>query len=212
MSEGALTGLEKKALRKEFEHEIMEAFSTYGPDFDKAPLIRKYVEKGLNQSSVYRWFERIKASGAPGREFAKNAREEAARRQAAPETARPISAEIVEQLPVVPAADDVVGIGVGPMVTQLELCINTARRLLKQSEGEGGKIRNARQAMAASEHLRRCVDTMARLTETLIACQNVEDFHKACIDVISSENPEAAQKIILRLRQMNMSRRGGPGA
>ncbi|MCE2580750.1 hypothetical protein LDL36_20325 [Komagataeibacter sp. FNDCR1] len=212
MAKPALDRVRKKELRAEFEKEVMAAFANFGPDFDKSGLMRKYTAAGLNTSSLYRWFDAIKTSGAPGRAFAEKVRDNVRERsQASQEPAVAIGADIVAELPVVPDPDEIVGLGVGKIVDQMQMCMNVARRILKYSFRDDGKPRNAKLALSASEHLRRSVDTMARLYEMMIAYQQVEAFHKTIFEVIRDVDPIVAETILGRLRQLNATQRGGAG-
>jgi hypothetical protein len=61
---------------------------------------------------------------------------------------------------------------------------------------DDGKVRNARLLLAASEHLRRCIETAAKITDTLMRADKVERYHTAIIEEI------AAERILLHISRL----------
>jgi hypothetical protein len=205
-----MTGEERKQLQTAFDDEVVAAIGKFGPDHDKTPLIKKYVALGINQATVYRWYSRVIASGRPGLELADTvaaAAEERASRT--PEPATEAAREVVAIIPKPPRVDEVVSSGVGAVIDKLQTCMGIADELMAHARTAEGKPRNVKLLLAASEHLRRTIDTTIRLQEAVNEVSQVEAFQRAVFDVLREEDPGMVERVLKRLRQLNEQWRSG---
>lgn len=82
--------------------------------------------------------------------------------------------------PVTPA--DIIGDGVVGASERLAQCVGVADSILQKCCGDDGKtIRLPKLALAASEHIRRCVETSIRIAEAIRSISAVDAFHRAVI-------------------------------
>jgi hypothetical protein len=59
--------------------------------------------------------------------------------------------------------------------------------------------------LSATEVLRRSLDTAVKLQQAITDVSQVEKFHAAVIETISEENPATAERLLVRLQQLNAS-------
>jgi hypothetical protein len=92
--------------------------------------------------------------------------------------------------------------GVVPVVELLRGCFQTARDLVKHSTGLDGKVRNARAMLAASEHMRRAIETADTLNKTVGIQEEMDQFHRIVMEEISVEPPNVQERILNRIRNL----------
>jgi hypothetical protein len=63
-------------------------------------------------------------------------------------------------------------------------------------------VRNSKLLLSASEHLRRNLETAARITELMLRSDRIEKFHVAVIEEISRESAVLAERVALRLARL----------
>jgi hypothetical protein len=82
------------------------------------------------------------------------------------------------------------------VVEKLQECVRVAESLMKHARMPDGAIRNSGLLLKASEHLRRTLETAARLQEAMMQVSQVERFHSLIIAEVAKESPEAAERIL----------------
>ena len=110
-------------------------------------------------------------------------------------------ADVAARLPPIPRLEDVRTMGVLPTIELLADCIRHTQDLITHARAKDGAVRNARLLMQASEHLRRAVETAARLNETVAIQRDMERFHETCLEEIGKESPPVQERILNRLRR-----------
>lgn len=80
------------------------------------------------------------------------------------------------------------------------LIIDTHRKVMAVSLYPDGKMRNARQSIAAGEALRRAVESMAKLYETLNNVAMIETFMRITLAEVAKLSPQTAGAIVVELR------------
>jgi hypothetical protein len=64
-------------------------------------------------------------------------------------------------------------------------------------------VRNSRVLLAASERVGRTLERAARIQDSLTQAAPVENFHRAIFAALKEESPEGAERVLVRLRQLN---------
>ena len=68
---------------------------------------------------------------------------------------------------------------------------------------ETGGVRNSKLMLAASESIRRTIETIARVNDSLEQSRQLEAYHAAIFDMLKLEAPETAERVLMRMRQIN---------
>jgi len=198
-------------LRVEVEAAIVAEMKRVGPKaFDRKTIIRQFASSGVHQATLYRWIDKAIESGVPGQAIARQVKSATAariKRHKKPEAAAKAAAtDVVASLPVAVTLDDIAGLGgVVPAIEQLNFIIATCRTIIAQAQGDDPtKVRQPKLAMAACDLLRRSLETGARIAKDLTDVANTQRFHDAIFDILQEESPAFAQKVLVRMRQLNV--------
>jgi hypothetical protein len=189
-------------LQGEFEADLAAEVKRVGgaDHFDKGPLVRAWEDKGISRATLYRWIEAGMKSGRPTQALARDVKAAAkarAKRKRAP--AADAAREIGKKLPVVVTVEDIAKHGTIQVIDQLHTCIQAAQDVLAHARTGDGKVKNAKLLLQASESLRRCLDTAARISDAMYQAAAVERFHKAIVEEVSKESPALAERVLARL-------------
>jgi hypothetical protein len=206
----------RRALRAEVEAALLAELERVGPDrLNRADVLRRFEGRGADRSTLFRWAAALLASGRAGQHLARKVRaataERAVRVPAAP--AADAAREAVERLPVAVRPEDIAG-GPGPIavIERLQTCIRAAEQVMAHARDAEGRVRNARALLAATETLRRCLETAARLHEAMRSVNDVDRFHAAVLAEVAKEAPETAERIVQRLTHLARAWGGDPNA
>ncbi len=100
----------------------------------------------------------------------------------------------------VPGFDKVIGpAGVG-LVEALRSCVTAAHDVMAHSRHPDGKVRLGKSLIGASEHLRKTVETVARIHETMVSTQKLGAFYDALHLELEQEAPDLRARVVARLR------------
>jgi hypothetical protein len=197
---------EKAALRAEVEDAVLQELRRVGPAaFAKMTIARRFLGRA-SQASLYRWVDAALAKAGPklaGEVVA--AAEVRAARTAEPalQAAREAAATT---LPRVPRVEDTAGLGgTVPAIERLGDCIRAAQQVMDYARHADGNVRSAKILLAATEVLRRSLDTAVKLQQAIMDVAQVEEFHTAVVEAIREESPATAERLLVRLRQLNTS-------
>jgi hypothetical protein len=191
------------APRARVEAAVLAEVGRVGPAaFNRTSIVREFLREGAKRTTMFRWIDQILASGSPDQHLAQVVKTAAAKRIAADAGGLSMAGEVRTKLPAVVKVEHIVTAGVVPVIDRLNTCITAADQLMSHARNDDGKVRNARLLLAASEHLRRCVDTAARITDTLMRAEKVERYHAAIIEEIAAENPATAERILMRISRL----------
>ncbi len=188
-------------LKAEVEAAMMEEMARLGVEFRQARIWERFKDRGAGRSTVYRWMELMLRKGAPGAAAAREiegisgelADTEGSIRAVADALPRTVRMDQI----VVPRAAD----GSASVLTRLNDCIVAAEQCMAKARDEEGKPKNSRLLLSAADNLRRCLETGAKLADTLRQISQVDRFHEALIEEVAKESPECAERIALRLGQ-----------
>ena len=193
-------------IRGELETAILAEVERCGLEgWSKDAVIKRFLGRGPSRTSLYRWLGEIVASGRPGQHVAgivKAAVADRAAREANPAAAA--AAEVRTRLPAVVKIDDVAGTGAGLGVIQhLRQCVRVADQVITFARNADGSVRNSKLLLTASEHLRRNLETAAKITDQMLRAERVERFHTAIIEEISKESAVLAERVAMRLARLS---------
>lgn len=197
--------MDRRQLRAEVEAAALAEAERAGADgFRADAVVRRFMESGVDRATLYRWIAALKSSGRMGAHLAARVRAAPAERGAsagvpADDAAREAAALLPR--PLRPEEITVAG-GVVSFTASLRRCVATAEQVLRQSTAPDGSIRTPRLALNASDHLRRCLETAARVAVAMRDLQNLRRFHLAVIDVVRAENPDAAERLLRSLERL----------
>jgi hypothetical protein len=189
------------ALRKDLESAVLVEVERLGLDnWSKDALVKRFMGRGASRTTLYRWASELEASGKPDQHVVRKVREAAAARAViAADPAVAAAAEVGARLPALVKVEHVVSAGAIPVMDRLNQCVMAAAQAVDHARLEDGRIRNAKLLLAASEHMRRCVETAGRITEVMMRAERVERFHAAIIEEIGKEAPVVAERLAMRL-------------
>lgn len=197
---------ERQALKAQLEAAVLAEMERVGPGaFDKAVIWRQFKSHGAGRSTIYRWMDELLKSGRVGRHLARKLREAAADRASrtddpAADTAQAAAAAL---LGVVRPEDIAHAGGVLPAIEKLHSCIRTAEQVMAHARTADGRVRNAKMLLAASEHVRRNVESLIRIRQAVMDLAQLERFHEAIFDVLREESPELVERVVMRLQQLS---------
>jgi hypothetical protein len=191
-------------LRADVEDAVLAEVERVGSGaFNRATVVKVFLARGAKQSTVYRWIDAVLGSGKPEERAARAITAAASERsQRTQDPAKEVAGEVAAKLPTVPRLEHIATVGVVPVIDRLNVCLQVADELMSHARSENGTVRNSRLLLTASEHLRRCIDTAARITDTLMRAEKIERYHSAIIGVIAEESPETAERILARISQL----------
>ncbi len=197
-------------LRKEVEAAALANIERAGPGgIDKAGLVRRFSGRGAGRSTLFRWIQELERTGRAGQHLAHRVKEAAAERAAAPAPPIAIRQAVQPNLPVLPTLDDIAGAGgTIAVIDQLRECTEAARAVMKHARNQDGSVRMGKLLLAASEHLRRNLETAVRLHESIYESAKTEEFHRRIIESIEKvarRHPVVAEEMLLELHRLAAS-------
>jgi hypothetical protein len=206
-----LTADDAAALRAKVERAVTKELERVGPAaFEARQVLQRFMGKGASQATLYRWTKAIIASGKPAEHL--KGKVKAAAKRRAKRTADPASEaarEVVKALPapldvaaaIAPAAPET---GV-PFLDELKGCLARGHKMVDHSLAEDGKLRNAKVFLQGSEHIRRTIETIARVQDGLLQTNQIKRYHQVMFDALRRESPEVVERILIQLRQLNLA-------
>lgn len=198
--------MNRVALRTEVERAALAEVERVGAEaFKPSAIALLYADRGADRATLFRWLAELKKSGRMAVHVAERVRKAAASRAArAPDPAADAAAEVAAMMPRPLGPGDVAGAGgLVEFSAIMSRCISTAERVLRQATAADGAIRQPRLALVASEHLRRCMETAARVAATMREVENLSRFHAEVVDAVRAESPEVAERLTQRLLQIS---------
>lgn len=203
----SITSAQRAALRAEVEAAALAEIERVGPEaLNKNCVAKRFARRGASPATVYRWVDAMVKDGRAGQHLARKVRAavaERAKRHPVPmDAAAHVAAEVMANLPVLVSPDDIAGCG-GTIsaIGQLQDCMHAARQVMKHARTTDGDVRMAKTLLTASEHLRRCLETTARLAEAMRSVAEVDRFHQAVMEEVAREAPAVTERILMRLGQ-----------
>jgi hypothetical protein len=196
-------------LAQEFAERVRQAFDAFGPRINHLPIIAEFQDRGASRSAVWRWWGSAQKAyaeraGDPAMFKRKDGKKPKATARA-PKAAGPppvAAGDVAPPLPAIPSVDDVKTVGLLPVLELLRESIQAAQDIMRHGRLDDGKVRNARLIQSGAEHLRRAVETAARLNESVAVQQEMQAFHRIIMQEIGAEAPDLQQRILSRIRRV----------
>ncbi len=200
----ALTARERQALQRRVVEAAAEQLLRVGPDkFRAATVVEQFADTGIARSSLYRWIAAAHADGKVGQAASQAVRRRVAQRVRKRKPAPDAAAEIAEKLPELIKPDDIVPSRSGSIIDHLRACVDAATKVMAFAKAPDGNVRNPKLLLLASEHLRRCAETVQRIHERIFELQRIEEFHRQIIEEVRKESPACAERILVQLDQLS---------
>jgi len=196
-------------LRRQVVEEVAVALERHGPTATgwKADLVRQYENRGVGRSTLFRWIDEALKSGGAGNRLAKKMKARAEERAAAsPDPVAEVVAEVVQALPPVVRLEDTAQLGgTIAVIDKLRAAVAAAEQVMEYARTEEGKVRMGKLLLAASENLRRCLETAQKLQSGMREVQHIDAFHAniiAMVERIAKRYPGAAEEILVELNRL----------
>jgi hypothetical protein len=196
-------------LRAAVEAAVLVEITRSGPEgFSRADLVKRFIDRGASRATLFSWVGAVLASDKPARAIEKRVATAAKRRaRKEPDPGAAAARDVVAELPPIvslgPALTPDAPDSAIPFMRRLQECFAAADQLLKHARTAEGDVRNARLIVVASEHARKTLETAARIQAGLLELGQTEKFHQAVFDVLKEVDPTVAEKVLIRLRQVN---------
>jgi hypothetical protein len=195
---------EKAALRAELEGAVLEELRRVGPTaFEKMTIARRFLGRA-SLATLYRWVDAALAKAGPKLAGEVVAAAEARAARTAEPALQAARQAVTTTLPRVPRLEDTAGLGgTIPAIEQLGECVRAAQQVMDYARHADGSVRSAKILLTATEVLRRSLDTAVKLQQAVMEVSQVEKFHAAVFETIREESPATAERLLVRLQQLN---------
>ena len=199
----------KAAVYAELHDALVAEVERIGPEgVNRAAVAARFIDRDVSERTLFRWCAEIMDGPAPARHIEAKVQEAVAARAAAPDPAADLERDVSAVLPAKPV-DVAATMSVGDATALdflglLKECLADAEKLKAHALTDEGKIRNAKLLLQSSEHVRRTLETAARLQDSLIEVARVGQFHRAIFEMLREESPAFAERVVIRLRQLNV--------
>ncbi len=210
------------SLRLEVESAISKAYAECGADGVKTSVIvRPFLSCGVGRSTLYRWADRLAKAKKPGPAMIRAAQKAAAVRKHRAESsggtpgmaAASVAAKLIAGAAVLPSVDVVAGPGLSArdVIRRVQLNIEAAEQVMAFARYPGGKVKVSRTLLAASEHLRRSLETALKVHTAMRAVADIEEFREeliAMVGDVAAAYPPAGELLLSRMRGIGSRWRG----
>jgi hypothetical protein len=197
-------------LRGEVERAVLDAVERAGScDIDRAAIVAAFAARGVARSTAFRWIAAALESGAAGVVLCRKLREAAEGRATAagvPVPERPAESAEAEaalaaaQLPAPVAVHEIVGCGSAiDVMAKIRACIEVCEGVMAHAKTPDGGPRLPKLLLAATDKLRRCLDTAVHLSREIREASEVDRFHQAIMEEVAKESPDCAARIVARM-------------
>lgn len=186
-------------LRAAVRKAVTDDLASVGPaGFDKGAVVARFMGKGADRATLYRWVSADLATGRPGQVATRRIK------AAASGSAEPadVAAEVGAKLPTVLAVEDVAGTPALRVMEELRAAIADVRAVRTYAKTPEGGVRNAKLILQSAEVLRRCLDTATRIVEAMHEVSQVDRLHSIILEEIAKLSPECAEAICARIGQV----------
>lgn len=192
---------ERDALRREVEDSVLVQVERAGLErINVRRSARHFAGRGTSEKTIARWIDGVLKSGRAGRHLAEKVKASANERAARPDHAASLAEDVRAALPALVSPSDIVSQGnVLDAIGYIRHSVHLALTIIDQAKAPDGKFRLTKTALAASEHLRRCLETSVRISEAMRNIAELDRFHQRIIEEISKESPVVAERIVTRL-------------
>lgn len=203
---GAMT-VEAAALFAELQAAVLAEVERIGAEgFRRERVVAQFAGR-VPRRTAYRWIGEILESGAPARHLEARAAAAVAARARSPDPAGDLARDVGRVLP--PRPVDAVGSATAgraggrlAFMDILQQCLADAEQVRAYARTADGDVRSAKILLAASAHLRKTLETGAKIQETLASIAEMDRFHSEILAAVAEESPACAERIVMRLQQI----------
>jgi hypothetical protein len=202
------------SVRLEVEASISKAYAETAPcRIRKSAIVGPFLSRGVGRSTLYRWVDQWLEARKPAQTMIRAAQKAAAVRKhramasgELPErAAAKLAARVIARAAVLPAVEVVAAQGMMAVdvIRRLQFSIEAAEQVMVLARHADGTVKAPRMLLAASDHLRRSLETAAKLHKAMRSVADIERFHDEVIGIVedvAKEYPPAAELLISRLR------------
>ena len=185
-------------LHADFTDALFKAVVAQGPAYRKSALVRDFVSRGASRATVYRWHDAWLATGA-GREALE--RHAGTFGKPPPTLEEKIETVKGELAPL--GVDERGTIGIGPVLDQMHAVTAAAAQVLAYARSKEGDVRNPRLMLQAADGMRKSIETLLKLQDTLMSLYQVEALNEAIFEVLRRHDPRLVQEVLREFRQVH---------
>ena len=194
----------KQGVKDQVTAAVKEAIAAAGGDpaaVKGADIVKRFIGvEGASRSALYRLVGALLAEAAGKPRLMPVPKIVAS---AKPPVFRP---EI--EVPPPAGFDKLVGpAGIG-VVEALQQCVRAALDVMQHSRHPDGKVRLGKTLVSASDHLRRTLETAARVHETFVGIEKINLFYEALMSAVEEASPEVRFKVMSYIDAVNARWRG----
>jgi hypothetical protein len=216
---------EDTSLRAEIGAAVARAYEILGPGGLKKSDIVGQFKGRASRSTLYATVDKVIGREKPAQTLVRKVRErayqQAARRRHAAKKegvseadyAAGQAARVLARVPVLTTVQDIAapGISVTEFIGKLQACIRAAEQVMAFARKEDGTVKMSKTLLAASEHLRRSLETAVKLHEAIRTVSDIDRFHDELIAVVgevAEKHPAAAEFLLGKMREVAARWRG----
>jgi hypothetical protein len=194
------------AIKGKLEAEVRAALAAAGGDpggVNKAEIAKKYISLGVSRATAFRWIAGAllhTAADAPS----------------LPKSSARRPDDVAEMAAMLAVASDGLDEIVSPssrwIIDGLRKCLRAAHDVIAHSRKPDGSIRIGKTLVAASEHLRRVIETTGRLQDQVAAIQKIDALHDELLAAVAQVSPAVHARVVARLGDQASTWRSGTAA
>ena len=190
----------REKLRAKVVAAVEAEIERVGPDaFKAATLARQFESKVASAPTLYRWISAA-IPGAKAHLARKLQMAALERSERVSDPSADAAREAAKRLPAVISMADIAGAGgMVEFTAKLQECVKVAEQVMKQARNPDGSIRNLRSVLAGSEHLRRLLETAAKMRDGMRQERDLDAMMKAIVAEVARESPACAKRILHRM-------------
>jgi len=200
------------ALRAEVEAAVDAAFQRLGPKgFTRASVVSQFKDRAPSVPTLYRWIDVRVKSGKPSAMLAKRikasaqkaVRSSARRGEGTVAATADVAARALASAPMVGIGAMLPGASTLDVLAELRACIEAGKQVMAHARNQDGSVKTASTLLSAADHVRRSVDSLVKLYETINNASAIDQFQREVIAILEEtarEHPRIAPIILARLR------------
>jgi hypothetical protein len=194
-------------VKDNLEADVRAALVAAGGDargINKTQIAQKYLAFGVSRATAFRW---IAAALLPEASAAPVVRESTGRR---PHDVAEIATAMLA------VASEGLGELVSPsghwIVEGLGKCLQAANDVIAHSRRPDGSIRLAKTMVAASDHLRRVIETVGRIQENVASIQKIDALYDDLLSAVEHVSPSLHARVVAHIGEQDTKWRTGCAA
>ena len=197
--------IDRAALRKIVEAEVVAAFAQYGEKMSSAVIVKAHLDRGATRATLFRWVKK-KLEAVSGRKVIPGAGQRQSRSQNSSNGGKTGVAvkepeEISGERLSAAVADGRRRHGTSEkpsVLDELDCSIYAAHQIMIHARNADGTVKNTKLLSQGAELLRRCMETKQRMLERVFEIGRIEAFQREMIEEVRRESEDCASRILER--------------